>query len=94
MKYMYYALFNFDQESKVEVTFPDFTPNASTFGNNIADALSMAKDVLMEYLLTAEDYGDKLPAPTVDPQTIPHDNTQLLIPIQVDTTIAREREEN
>ncbi|MCH4165906.1 MAG: type II toxin-antitoxin system HicB family antitoxin [Lentilactobacillus diolivorans] len=93
MKYLYYALFTFDAAGKVEVTFPDLAPSAATFGDTVSDALHMAKDALEGYLLTAEDFGDTLPTSS-DPQDIQHKQTQLLIPIEVNTTIAREREEN
>ncbi|GAF37220.1 type II toxin-antitoxin system HicB family antitoxin [Lentilactobacillus farraginis] len=94
MKYMYYALFTFDDEGKVEVTFPDHGNGAATFGGNVPDALYMAKDALVGYLLTMEDYGDKIPQATTDPRQIKHNQNQLVVPIEVNTTIAREREQN
>ncbi|WP_367295966.1 type II toxin-antitoxin system HicB family antitoxin [Levilactobacillus yonginensis] len=93
MKYLYFALFTFNENGQVEVTFPDLEPNAATFGENIADALHMAADALQGYLLTAEDFNTPLPEPS-DPLAIPHSEEQLLVPIEVDTKIAREREQN
>ncbi|WP_204121702.1 MULTISPECIES: type II toxin-antitoxin system HicB family antitoxin [Levilactobacillus] len=93
MKYLYFALFTTNSKGQVEVTFPDLAPNAATFGEDIADALHMATDALQGYLLTAEDFDEALPKPA-NPQSIPHDSTQLLVPIEVDTKIARERENN
>lgn len=93
MKYLYAALFSQNSNGQVEVTFPDLAPNAATFGENISDALHMASDALTGYLLTAEDTQEKLPQPS-DPITISHTAQQLIVPIEVDTRIAREREEN
>ncbi|KRL19375.1 toxin-antitoxin system, antitoxin component, HicB family [Lentilactobacillus kisonensis DSM 19906 = JCM 15041] len=93
MNYLYFALFTQNSDGQFEVTFPDFDPYVATFGDNIADALHMAHDALEGYLLTAEDGHDELPKPS-DPKAIAHGEDQLLIPIEVDTKIAREREEN
>ncbi|GAD16789.1 type II toxin-antitoxin system HicB family antitoxin [Lentilactobacillus otakiensis] len=93
MKYLYFALFTKNSDDQVEVNFPDFDPHVVTFGDNMSDALHMAHDALEGYLLTVQDYHDALPTLS-DPQNIPHSQNQLVIPIEVDTTIAREREEN
>ncbi|MBU9789458.1 type II toxin-antitoxin system HicB family antitoxin [Lentilactobacillus sp. IMAU92037] len=93
MKYLYFALFTKNVDGQIEVNFPDFDPHVATFGNNMSDALHMAHDALEGYLLTVEDYHEDLPTPS-DPQNIRHNQDQLVIPIEVDTTIAREREEN
>ncbi|MFT8385619.1 MAG: type II toxin-antitoxin system HicB family antitoxin [Lentilactobacillus hilgardii] len=91
MTYLYDALLTFNPEGQVEVTFPDLGFSAATFGTDVPDALHMAHDALEGYLLTAEDYNDKLPN-TSDPRTIEHGKDQFLVPIEVNTTIARERE--
>lgn len=93
MKYLYYALFKQNSANQFEVTFPDLAPHAATYGNNMSDALYMAHDALEGYLLILEDFEKNLPQPS-DPQAIPHDRNDLIIPIEVDTQIAREREEN
>lgn len=54
----------------------------------------MAKDALTGYLLTIEDSNEVLPNATVQPQKISHKANDLVVPIEVDTTIAREREQN
>jgi len=41
----------------------------------------------------AVDFNTPLPEPS-DPLAIPHSEEQLLVPIEVDTKIAREREQN
>lgn len=93
MKYLYFAIFNQTDKNTIEVTFPDLEPNASTFGHNISEALHMAHDALEGYLLTAEDFGENLPKAS-DQNDLTVTDNQLLIPIEVDTTLAREREEN
>jgi len=61
--------------------------------DNMSDALKMARDALSGYLLVLEDLDDSLP-PTTPPGKITVPKNSLLIPIEVDTTLAREREEN
>lgn len=92
MKYLYFAVFS-KTENKMAVSFPDLTPNAATYGNDLTDALHMAHDALEGYLLTAEDFNEPLPKPT------PYENLtinkgELLVPIEVDSSLAREREQN
>ena len=87
MKYLYYALFTENEQGQYEVEFPDFSPHVATFGDN------MARDALSGYLLVLEDSDDSLP-PTTPPEKITVPKNSLLIPIEVDTTLAREREEN
>ncbi|KRL11663.1 toxin-antitoxin system, antitoxin component, HicB family [Schleiferilactobacillus perolens DSM 12744] len=93
MKYMYFAKFAKNTQSQYEVEFPDFTPAVATYGDNLQEALHMAHDALEGYLLVAEDSHDAVPAPknAEEISVTPH---VLLIPIEVDTTLAREREEN
>jgi len=93
MKYLYYALFTENEQGQYEVEFPDFSPHVATFGDNMSDALKMARDALSGYLLVLEDSDDSLP-PTTPPGKITVPKNSLLIPIEVDTTLAREREEN
>lgn len=93
MKYLYYAIFKSNATGQIEVTFPNLAPHAATYGNNMSDALHMAHDALEGYLLTLEDFHEELPQASA-PQTIHHEPNELVIPIEVDTTIAREREEN
>ena len=53
----------------------------------------MAKDALEGHILVLEDYNDPIPTPT-NPQDIQISNNALLIPIEIDTKIARYKEEN
>ncbi|APR07610.1 hypothetical protein FAM21834_01493 [Lentilactobacillus parabuchneri] len=93
MKYLYYALFKKQSDDKIEVTFPDLAPHAATYGTTMSDALHMAHDALEGYLLVVEDLHEKLPKAS-SPESLTHDTSQLIIPIEVDTTLAREREDN
>lgn len=91
MKYLYYALFKQNEKGQYEVSFPDLKPNAATYGENMSDALKQARDALAGYLLTAEDYNEKFNKPS-QPQDIKHKEADLLIPIEVDTAIERQKE--
>ncbi|MFC6314065.1 type II toxin-antitoxin system HicB family antitoxin [Lapidilactobacillus achengensis] len=93
MKYLYIATLTKNKSNQYEVEFPDLAPNAATFGDNLPKAMSMAKDALEGYLLVAEDYHVKLPKPSSENVTsvLPG---QLIMPVEVDTTIARERAAN
>lgn len=93
MKYLYYALFKQNAKGQYEVSFPDLKPNAATYGKNMSDALKQAKDALARYLLTAEDYNEKFNKPS-QPQDIKHKKADLLIPIEVDTAIERQKEKS
>ncbi|WPC17278.1 type II toxin-antitoxin system HicB family antitoxin [Pediococcus inopinatus] len=94
MKYLYFAVLNTTEDKKkMEVSFPDLAPNAATFGNGLPDALHMAHDALEGYLLTAEDFKETLPIPT-SYENLVVKKGELLVPIEVDTSLAREREQN
>lgn len=93
MKYLYYAIFHQNHKGQYEVSFPDLAPNAATYGEDMSDALKQAKDALAGYLLTAEDYREEFDKPS-KPQDIEYDKSDLLIPIEVDTTIERQKEKS
>lgn len=93
MRYIYFADFVKNERSQFEVTFPDLAPNVATYGNNLAEALHMANDALSGYLVVMEDDGDRLP-PASDAETLLPAAQGLLVPIEVDTRITRERDAN
>ena len=62
MKYVYPAIFTED-ESKIAVEFPDI-PECVTFGDDMNDALDMAKDVLEMILVEYEDDKKDIPLPS------------------------------
>lgn len=92
MKYIYFATFDF-KDDLIEISFPDLYPNASTYGHDLQEALRMAKDSLEGYLLTVEDFKENLPSPS-SYQSLLKNSHLPLFPIEVDTTIAREKELN
>lgn len=92
MLYLYFATFDFKDEL-IEISFPDLYPNASTYGHDLSEALRMAKDSLEGYLLTAEDFRESLPKSSSYQSLLKKSNLPLF-PIEVDTTIAREKELN
>ncbi|MDF7638452.1 type II toxin-antitoxin system HicB family antitoxin [Lactobacillus sp. ESL0791] len=93
MKYLYFAIFTLNKAGQYEVSFPDFAPEVATYGNNLSEALAAAKQALTGVLLVKEDYRETIP--TASTQTeIHYDKGELLIPIEVNTELAREKEEN
>ena len=62
--YFYPAIFEPDtEEGGYVISFPDL-PDVNTEGDNVADALSMAKEALGAYVEMCLDAGDKLPEPS------------------------------
>lgn len=61
-KYLYFALFEQEDEQYI-VSFPDL-PGGNTFGEDLSDALHMAKDALEGHLLILEDEKEEIPSPS------------------------------
>ncbi len=59
-RYMYPALFEYEKDGGVSVSFPDL-PGCFTCGDNQEDALLMAQDALRGHLATLEDLKKKIP---------------------------------
>ena len=79
--YLYYAIFTLS-EGKYDIEFPDLD-GAYSFGEDMHDALYMAKDLLEGWLIVANREGDPIPeASSPDDLTVSKD--ALLIPIKVD----------
>ena len=55
MKYVYPAIFE-DDDGKIGVTVPDI-PHCYTFGDNMADAIEMAKDYIMPSVKNSASHG-------------------------------------
>lgn len=66
-KYVYPAIFTPDADG-FSIRFPD-VPNCFTDGENLADALEMAEDVLCMMLYDAEERGQKI-SPASDLATV------------------------
>jgi predicted RNase H-like HicB family nuclease len=62
-RYVYPAVFTYEDGYEIAVTFPDL-PGCATSGADETDALGMAKDALGGHLWCLEKDGDRLPAPT------------------------------
>ena len=62
MKYVNPVIFEND-EGKVGVTVPDI-PSTFTFGDDMADAIYMAQDVIAMMLATYEDENKEVPKPS------------------------------
>jgi predicted RNase H-like HicB family nuclease len=60
MKYIYPAVFEYEDSGAVNVNFPDFE-SCFTYGVNLADALDMAEDVLSLTIYNMENHGDTPP---------------------------------
>ncbi|KIS02811.1 type II toxin-antitoxin system HicB family antitoxin [Paucilactobacillus wasatchensis] len=94
MKYLYFAVLKpTKNNSRIEVAFPDLDPHAATFGKSLSDALHMAHDALEGYLLTVEDFKEQVSQPSVY-ENLTVKPGEMLVPIEADTTLAREREQN
>ena len=60
MKYVFPAVFEKD-EDKISVRVPD-VKGCITFGDDMADAMEMAKDALEMMLVHFEDHGEPIPS--------------------------------
>lgn len=67
-RYVYPAIFHPDEkDGGYFISFPDL-PGCFTEGNDMADAMYMANDVLEMWLAYTEDRHEPIPAPTASPQ--------------------------
>ncbi|HUW63105.1 MAG TPA: type II toxin-antitoxin system HicB family antitoxin [Spirochaetia bacterium] len=60
MKYVYPAVFFPEGDGRYNVRVPDL-PGCRTFGDNIADAIDMARDAVSMWLCDAEDKNEPIP---------------------------------
>ncbi|WP_312542455.1 type II toxin-antitoxin system HicB family antitoxin [Enterococcus sp.] len=86
--YLYYAIFSLEDDA-VNVVFPDLE-GAATFGEDMHEALYMAKDLLAGWLLGEVDDGMAFPNVT-DPREIQTEPGELVIPIEVDLDFYRKK---
>lgn len=61
-KYVYPAVFTYENGYEIAVTFPDL-PGCATSGKDEPEALKMAKDALGGHLWCLEKDGDDIPTP-------------------------------
>ena len=62
-RYIYPAVFTYEEGYEIAVTFPDF-PGCATSGEDEREALQMARDALGGRLWCMEDDGEAFPEPT------------------------------
>jgi predicted RNase H-like HicB family nuclease len=62
-KFLYPAVFTYENGYEIAVTFPDF-PGCATSGADELEALEMAKEALGGHLWCLEKDGDEIPQPT------------------------------
>ncbi len=91
-KQLYYAVFSPEDNGQINISFPDLS-GCLTFGENMSNALSMAKDALEGHLLALEDIGTSIPTPA-DYESIEIKKGELVVPIEVDTYLVRVKLEN
>ena len=63
MNYIYPAVYYPEPDGRFSVIFPDLN-DLATYGDNLADAFSMAQDACGQYLFTSLRDGEALPTPT------------------------------
>ena len=90
MKYVYPAIFTEEQDGMYSVNFPDFE-SCYTSGENLAEAVEMASDVLALTLYDMEECSEAIPAPSKI-HSIKTDNIVSLI--ACDTMEYRKRYDN
>lgn len=61
-RYIYPAVFTYEKGEEIAVVFPDL--DVATSGENDADALASARELLGAVLYGMEEDGDPIPAPT------------------------------
>ena len=61
-RYSYPAIFHYDTDG-ISISFPDL-PMCLSCGENIEDAVYIAKDALLTYILAELEEGHTLPRPT------------------------------
>jgi predicted RNase H-like HicB family nuclease len=89
MKYVYPVIL-YPDDGKTSVSVPDL-PGCHTYGDNLADALFMAKDAIEMWLTHAE--NEKLTIPVAS-QTLPLQHGETLTLIAVDTAEYRRINDN
>jgi len=92
MKYAYPAVFTAEESGLYDVNFPDLE-GCSTSGDDIADAIYMAQDVLNLTLYEIEQAKKSIP-PASSPRDIKLEGEQFISVVAVDTDTYRRFFEN
>lgn len=88
MKYVYPAIFE-EENGKYYVTVPDLS-GCHTTGDDLQDAIEMARDAVEMWLCIAEDQKEAIPKPTANLQT----EKGFVSWIDADTTLYRKMTDN
>jgi predicted RNase H-like HicB family nuclease len=91
-KYVYPAIFTKEDDGKYSVLFPDIE-NCYTGGDDMADALEMAEDVLCLMLYDMEKDGKTIPAPS-DCKAVKVKKGDIVSLVRCDTEFYRRYYEN
>ncbi|MBQ8514358.1 MAG: type II toxin-antitoxin system HicB family antitoxin [Ruminococcus sp.] len=88
MKYVYPAIFE-EENGKYYVRVPDLS-GCCTTGEDLQDAIEMARDAVEMWLCIAEDRGEEIPAPTLNLRA----EQGFVSLIDADTTLYRKMTDN
>lgn len=91
-KYVYPAIFTPEENGQFSVRFPDIE-NCFTGGDDLADAMSMAEDVMCLVLYDMEETGQPVP-PASDLRSVRTDGDEILTLIACDTVEYRKLRDN
>ncbi len=90
--YIFPAIFEPGERKGYTITFPDL-PGCITEGDDLAEALYMAKDALELHLYGMEEDGDEIPAPT-PPEAIVSPPGAFVAPVEAWLTAIRDEMQN
>lgn len=85
--YIYAAVFEPCNEGGYSVYFPDL-PGCITEGNDLREAMNMAKEALELHLWGMEDDNEPIPVPSA-PEEIEVEKTCFTVPIEADMPLIR-----
>ena len=91
-RYIFSAIFEPGEKKGYVVTFPDL-PGCLTEGDNIEEALHMAKEALELFLFSLEEDGEKMPEPT-SPQKIKVEDGSFISLVEVWMPVVRDEMQN
>ena len=88
-KYVYPAVFSAEENGLYSVSFPDLE-NCYTCGDDLADAIKMAEDVLALTLYEYESQNKEIPVPSAI-NSIPTEKNEFVSVVATDTTEYQKR---
>ncbi|KXZ17906.1 pilus assembly protein HicB [Bacillus nakamurai] len=93
-KYLFPAIFDSGEDGSegYTITFPDL-PGCISEGDDLENAMSMAKDVLEGFLYGMEEDGEEIPSPS-NPSELDVPKTGFVVMVHAWTDIVRDEMEN